>query len=67
MVSETTIALPANSSTFLTKIPAEVRDALKIRQGWKLVWSVVGHVALVTVRPLTPEELKERIKDLKER
>ncbi len=66
MVSETAVAATQNGTNFITRIPAEVREALGIRPGWKLTWSAVGHVAVITARPLTIQEIEE-LKKLKQR
>ncbi|MCL7412609.1 MAG: AbrB/MazE/SpoVT family DNA-binding domain-containing protein [ANME-2 cluster archaeon] len=58
MTTETTVAAHKKGTNYITRIPAEVREALDIRPGWKLVWSAVGHVAVITARPITPEEIE---------
>ncbi len=64
MTAESTVAATQNENNFITRVPAEIREALGIRQGWKLIWSTMGHVAIVTARPLTLQEIEE-IKNLK--
>lgn len=59
MTTETTVAAHNKGTNFITRIPAEVREALDIRPGWKLVWSVMGHVAVITARPLTLQEIEQ--------
>lgn len=66
MTSETTVAASQNRDNLITRIPAEIRDALGIRPGWKLVWSTMGHVAVITARPLTAQEIED-LKNLKQK
>lgn len=66
MTSETTVAASQNRDNYITRIPAEIREALGIRPGWKLIWSTMGHVAVVTARPLTVQEIEE-LKNLKQK
>ncbi len=64
MTAESTVAATQNGNNFITRVPAEIREALGIKPGWKLIWSTMGHVAIVTARPLTLQEIEE-LKNMK--
>lgn len=62
MVSETTFVKG------ITRLPTEIQEALAIKDGYKIKWSVLteGHTAIITVRPPSIEELKA-IRTLKQK